>query len=82
MTAGWSHIELIDIMMISVIIPAYNIEDCIERCIRSVCAQTYRDLEIIVVDDGSSDRTADIAEELAISERKRRNLVRPQYGDR
>lgn len=79
MTAGWSRIEPIDIMMISVIIPAYNIEDCIERCIRSVCAQTYRDLEIIVVDDGSSDRTADIAEELAISDSRIR-VIRKENG--
>ncbi len=46
--------------LVSVIIPAYNIEDYIGRCLDSVCSQTYKNLEIIVVDDGSSDCTAQI----------------------
>lgn len=40
---------------ISVIIPAYNLENYIERTLDSVCAQTYKNLEIVVVDDGSKD---------------------------
>lgn len=44
-------------MKISVIIPCYNAADHIERCLTSVFAQTYRDLEVIVVDDGSKDST-------------------------
>jgi len=43
--------------MISVIIPAYNAEATIERCIKSVLAQDYADFEVIVVDDGSTDDT-------------------------
>ena len=46
---------------ISVIIPAYNAEQTLANAIRSALAQTYQATEIIVVDDGSSDRTADIA---------------------
>ncbi len=51
--------------LISVIIAAYNIEAYIERGVRSVCVQTYRNLEIIVVDDGSTDDTGRILDELA-----------------
>lgn len=46
--------------LISVIIPAYNIEQYIGRCLESVCQQTYKILEIIVVNDGSTDRTGEI----------------------
>lgn len=46
----------------SIIIPAYNREDYIEQCLDSVFAQSFNDYEIIVVDDGSTDRTVDILE--------------------
>jgi GT2 family glycosyltransferase len=42
---------------LSIIVTAYNIEDYIEQCLDSVAAQTLRDLEVVVVDDGSSDST-------------------------
>lgn len=53
---------------ISVIIPVYNSESYVERCIRSVIGQSYPDLEIIVINDGSSDRCAKICEELSASD--------------
>lgn len=43
--------------IISVIIPVYNAEQTIERCIRSVLRQSFRNFEIIVVNDGSEDKT-------------------------
>ncbi len=47
---------------ISVIVPIYKVEDYIDECISSIRNQTYRDLEIILVDDGSPDRSADICD--------------------
>lgn len=51
--------------MISVIMPAYNAEKFIEKSARSVLEQTYPDLELIIVNDGSKDGTADIAAAIA-----------------
>jgi len=50
---------------VSLMIPAYNVETYIERCIKSAQAQTLKDIEIIVVNDGSTDQTADIIHRLA-----------------
>jgi glycosyltransferase involved in cell wall biosynthesis len=51
--------------LVSVVIPAYNASTTIERTLRSVMAQTFDQLEIIVVDDGSSDETPSIVERIA-----------------
>lgn len=45
---------------ISVIIPVYNVENYLEKCLDSVCNQSFRDIEIICVNDGSTDRSSDI----------------------
>ena len=44
-------------MKISVIIPAYNVSNYIEKCIKSILSQPMKDIEIIVVNDGSTDDT-------------------------
>ena len=50
---------------ISVVVPCFNAEQTVERCISSLIAQTYRNHEIIVVDDGSSDDTCKLIKKLA-----------------
>lgn len=48
--------------MISIIVPVYNVEKYVERCIRSILAQTFEDFELILVDDGSTDRSGEICD--------------------
>ena len=50
---------------ISVIVPVYKTEATLPRCIDSVLAQTYRDFELLLVDDGSPDRAGEICDEYA-----------------
>lgn len=51
--------------LVSVIIPVYNIEKYIEKCLLSVQKQTYKNLQIIIVDDGSSDKSGKICDKFA-----------------
>lgn len=53
---------------ISVIIPVYNLENYIERTLHSVCNQSYKNLEIIVIDDGSTDNSWNVIKEYAKSD--------------
>lgn len=48
--------------LISIIVPIYNVKDYIDRCISSIVNQTYHNLEIIVIDDGSYDGSAEVCE--------------------
>lgn len=41
--------------LITIVVPVYRVEDCIHRCIDSILNQTYKTLEIILVDDGTPD---------------------------
>ena len=49
--------------MISVIVPVYNVEPYLRKCLDSIVNQTYRDLEILVIDDGSTDDSSRICDE-------------------
>ena len=59
--------------LISVIVPVYNVEKYLPKCLDSLLAQTWQELEIIVVDDGSPDNSWDIMQEYA----RRDSRVRP-----
>ena len=48
--------------LVSIIIPIYNVEKYLEKCIKSIINQTYRNLEIILINDGSTDESANICE--------------------
>lgn len=53
----------VETRLISVIVPVYKVENYLERCIKSIVEQTYSNIEIILVDDGSPDRCPDICDE-------------------
>ena len=50
---------------ISVLVPVYNVEDTLQRCLDSILAQTFKDYEIILVDDGSTDNSGTICDQFA-----------------
>ena len=56
--------------MVSVIVPVYNLESLIERCIKSIINQTYKDLEIIIINDGSTDNSEEIIEKYAKQDKR------------
>ena len=55
---------------VSVIIIAYNIEQYIEKCIKSVINQTFKEIEILIVNDGSTDKTLSIINEWALKDKR------------
>lgn len=65
---------------VSVIIPAYNTERFIERTLHSVLNQTYKNIEVIVVDDGSQDGTAEIVKSVAQKDSRVTLLQQPNAG--
>ncbi len=67
-------------ILISVIVPVYNVFDYLSRCVGSIQKQTYRNLEIILVDDGSTDRSGALAEKLALEDRRIRVFHKENGG--
>lgn len=65
---------------VSVIIPAYNVGEYIEKCVKSVKNQTYRNLEIIVVNDGSKDNTQSIISQLAEEDKRIKVIDKKNEG--
>lgn len=66
--------------MISVIIPVYNVEQYLPQCVESILAQTYQRLEIILVDDGSTDGSGRLCDALAQRDKRVRVIHKPNGG--
>ncbi len=56
--------------LVSVVVPVYNVEKYISKCLDSILAQTYRNIEVIVVDDGTPDRAGDIADDYSRKDKR------------
>ena len=66
--------------MISIIVPVYRVEKYIHRCIDSILKQTFRDFELILVDDGSPDNCGVICDEYAAIDSRLVVIHQQNYG--
>ena len=66
--------------LISVIVPVYRVENYLPECIESICSQTYTNLEIILVDDGSPDNCGAICEKYAAKDSRIKVVHKPNGG--
>lgn len=65
--------------MVSIIVPVYKCENSLKKCVRSILDQTYTNLEIILVDDGSPDKSGQMCDELALTD-KRIKVIHKKNG--
>ena len=65
---------------ISVIVPVYKAEAYLHRCVDSILAQTFQDFEVLLIDDGSPDRSGEICDEYARKDRRVRVFHKENGG--
>lgn len=66
--------------LVSVIIPVYNLENYIENCLNSIISQTYKNLEILCIDDGSTDKSADKIKSMAEKDERIKYIYQENAG--
>ncbi|MBY7659044.1 glycosyltransferase, partial [Lactiplantibacillus plantarum] len=67
-------------MKFSIIIPVYNSEKYIEKCVSSITQQTHQDLEIFLIDDGSTDNSGNICDELSKADSRVKTIHQENGG--
>ena len=67
-------------MLVSVIVPVYNVESYVAKCIESIVNQTFKDLDIILVDDGSKDSSGSICDRFAETDKRIRVIHKVNGG--
>ena len=73
-------VSVADQPLVSIIVPVYNAEQSLPRCLDSICAQTYQNLEIILVDDGSTDDSLTVCRKFAYRDARIHVLSQPNSG--
>lgn len=66
--------------LISIIVPVYNVKDYVEKCLDSICGQSYTNLEIIVMDDGSTDGSGELCDAYALKDQRVKVIHRDNRG--
>ncbi|NUT34894.1 MAG: glycosyltransferase [Hamadaea sp.] len=66
--------------VVSVVVPIYNVERYLAPCLASIAAQTHRSLDVVLVNDGSTDRSGEIADDFAARDRRFRVIHKPNAG--
>ena len=66
--------------LISIIVPVYNVEPYLSKCLNSIINQTYRNLEIILVDDGSTDNSGKICDEYKLNDNRIKVIHQENHG--
>lgn len=69
-------------ILVSVIVPVYNVENYLRQCLDSITGQTLKNIEIICVDDSSTDGSKQILEEYAEKDERIKVITQPNKGDR
>lgn len=69
-----------DVIFVSVIVPVYNVENYLERCVQSILSQTYTEFEVLLVDDGSTDASGELCDRYAQQYEKIRSLHKVNGG--
>lgn len=72
--------NMLESPLVSVIVPVYNVEAYLRECLDSVIAQTYQNLEIILVNDGSTDSSGRICDEYAVHDSRIKVIAKPNGG--
>lgn len=67
-------------VLVSIIVPVYNVEKYLEKCIESIINQTYSNLEIVLSDDGSTDNSPSICDEYALKDSRIRVIHKSNGG--